>query len=157
MYAIYVNFVLHSPPGTLLNKNKTKLPRIVFTCLLMAIGLPGNALVLYIYYTKFPNTNHRVFILCLAIVDMLACCTMIPFYIALSLFPYIFYNVAVCKLPSSTSGLLIGVIAIERYLKVCRPWGRQMSERGSRVSCVIVLVIGLGLAWPACLVTAQST
>jgi hypothetical protein len=157
----------HVPTLSELNDEYVRLyllPRIVFTSLLMAIGIPGNALVLYIYYAKFPKSNHRVFILCLAIIDMLSCCITFPFYISFSLIPYMFYNVTACKLftattyyLSITSGLLLGVIAIERYLKVCRPWGRQMSERGSRVSCSIVLGIGLGLAWPTGLLFGHST
>ena len=122
--------------------------RIPFTYILMVyllLGLSGNATVLYIYLKKFKTySDGRFFILVLAVLDMVASvvsCSVNLFDVTSIL------NGALsrtgCKLArflnSATTGvsvLIILVIAIDRYLKICRPNGRQMSLGWKRLTVV---------------------
>ena len=126
--------------------------RIPFTYILMVyllLGLSGNATVLYIYLKKFKTySDGRFFILVLAVLDMVASvvsCSVNLFDVTSIL------NGALsrtgCKLArflnSATTGvsvLIILVIAIDRYLKICRPNGRQMSLGWKRLSVAAIFI-----------------
>ncbi|KAH3851349.1 hypothetical protein DPMN_093829 [Dreissena polymorpha] len=46
---------------------------VVFVALLMTAGIFGNLHVLYVYVFRMKSSNHRVFILTLATLDLITC------------------------------------------------------------------------------------
>lgn len=87
-----------------------------------------------------------------------------PFVIIDLRYPLMFRTVIVCKtlrflnyFMSCSSALILLVIAVDRYKKICFPFGSQMSEKRALLACVISLGIALALSWPAPLLYGYST
>lgn len=141
-----------------------KLGGMIFIGLLMLVGVFGNGHVIFLYGFKFKRSNHRIYILFLAVIDMVTCCIGMPFVIIDLRFPLMFRVVIVCKIlrflnyfMSCSSALILLVIAVDRYKKICVPFGSQMSEKRALLACVISLCIALSLSWPAPVLYGYST
>lgn len=132
-----------------------RIPTIVYLCVLMLLGISGNTLVLIVYSLKYKNSNYRIFILCLAVIDMLACCVYMPTEIVDNRYPYMFFSEAACKIclflgkvSTNGSAFILVVIAVDRFLKICRPLGSQLSSKTARVMCGIAVAFSILFAWP---------
>ena len=106
-----------------------------FTIMLAVyILLAGNATVLYIYVQKFKvYSSGRFFISILAVIDMVSGVVNSACLMSETLLPVKFYSDIGCKIiwflcmsTCVTSMFLLPIIAIDRYLKNCRPFGKQM-------------------------------
>lgn len=128
---------------------------VSYLVLLAVVGTIGNGHALIVYYLRYKTSNHRTFVLWLSVVDLLACCLGIPFEIFDLRYSYTFFAVAPCKIfrflnhfVSVGSGLLLGVIALERYRKVCMPFKQQMDEKCAMKACIITVISALMLSIP---------
>jgi hypothetical protein len=123
----------------------------VFTSLLLFLGVAGNAVAIYFYAFRMPRTEDRYFIPFLAAVDLVACIFGCVFPILINFYRLVFVWENLCKCmyfftwcTSSLSAVMLLVIAVYRYLKVCRPDGRQMTITKRRIalfSCVLGSVV----------------
>lgn len=129
---------------------------MVFLGILSVLGFIGNLHVLVVY-TKVlkPNTNYRIFVLFLACSDITACLTLIPFDILVFRFPYTFDYIYPCKIFNFfksavilSSGLMLVVIATERFQKICKPFSWQMTKKTAVLACFQAIVVAAFLAWP---------
>ena len=132
------------------------IPALVFVTVSMVIGIMGNCLVVFIYKRNYRRTNHRYFILFLASIDLLACCTGLPFLIASLRLPYLMNSAIVCKVlryfhywANNSSGLLLVVISVERYRRICRPFKVQWSPRQMLYLCIVTIMLSAIIAIPA--------
>ncbi|CAG2252326.1 unnamed protein product [Mytilus edulis] len=106
------------------------------------LGLIGNTLVMIVYkYKMKQNVDDRYFIPWLALLDLLACTFRCSFEFARKMNPVDFRGSMLCKLcwipiniTAFSSMILLFVIALHRYLKVCRPFGKQMNLSWKRVA-----------------------
>ncbi|XP_063425681.1 cholecystokinin receptor type A-like [Mytilus trossulus] len=106
------------------------------------LGLIGNTLVIIVYkYKMKQNVDDRYFIPWLALLDLLACTFRCSFEFARKMKPFNFRGSMLCKLcwipiniTAFSSMILLFVIALHRYLKVCRPFGKQMHLNMKRVA-----------------------
>ena len=137
------NFFLHS-----------RLTSAVILGLLSVAGTIGNIHVL-IVYSKFKTSKLRHFILVLALNDLIGSAITIPLSIIDIRFPMTMKSSIYCKIircltynATMTSGLLLAVVAFERYRKVCHPFGTQMTLRQLKISCLVVFCVSLALATP---------
>ncbi|KAL3891644.1 hypothetical protein ACJMK2_003896 [Sinanodonta woodiana] len=128
----------------------------VFVGILMLIGFVGNLHVLLVYAFRTKPSNHRIFILCLGVLDMVTCSIGMPFILVDLRYPLMFYATAVCKIlrflnyfMCASSAFLLLVIATDRYRKICVPLGKQMSETMAKVSCGIAMAVAFAISWPA--------
>ncbi|ESO89172.1 hypothetical protein LOTGIDRAFT_229072 [Lottia gigantea] len=135
---------------------ETLIPAMIFVGTLMIVGLFGNILVCYIFSTKFKSGTQNFMIVCLAVSDLLACVIAMPTEIVDMRYYYMFDSVFACKLfrfvnvlCAMCSILILTTIAVDRYIKVCRPLGRQMALRESKLCVVGALTVGILLSWPA--------
>lgn len=122
----------------------------------LVIGVLGNSLVFYIY--KFCITKHRTdrfFIPYLAVSDALSCIVGSGFGLALNLLPIRFSGDALCKglwfltkWSTLVSALMLLLIAIERYKKVCKPFGPQMTPLAKQLSMIALFVVSAILTFP---------
>ncbi|XP_071784527.1 uncharacterized protein [Asterias amurensis] len=125
------------------------------TCsLIMLIGIPGNCLIIRVFWLKKRKTSTRILILSLAWVD-LASCFMLANRIAvftitlaggttpyiLRLFDFLLVTAV------STSVSLTAVIAFDRYDSVCRPNRRLLNEKRAKGAfiCTVVYSVILGI------------
>ena len=130
------------------------IPLIVYLSLICVCGTLGNSLVCYIYKTKYGPSNCRTFVICLSAIDFFSCVLVIPFEIAVVLQEYNFQEEIICKVsvflntwPTLSSGLMLLSIAIDRYRKVCKPFGWQISLKLARDICIFNIFAALGFSW----------
>lgn len=129
---------------------------VSYLVLLSVVGTIGNGHSLLVYSLRYKSSNHRTFVLWLSVVDLIACCLSIPFEIYDLRYSYTFYAAVPCKIfrflnhfVSMGSGLLLGVIALERHRKVCTPFKQQMDEKCAMKACIITVVVAVVLSIPA--------
>ena len=94
---------------------------VVFVSILMVMGIIGNVHVIFVYAFKMKPSNHRIFILVLAVLDLITCSIGMPFIIVDLRNPLTFTMVSACKVLRfinyficTSSALVLLVIAIER-------------------------------------------
>jgi hypothetical protein len=117
-------------------------PVIAFLCLLMVFGILGNLLVLYVYEFRFKRSSSRTFILCLALLDFVACVIGMPYHIYDMYHTFTYYEEGSCKglsyilgVTVTASSIVLTLIAIDRYRKICQPFGKQISDLGTKKAC----------------------
>jgi hypothetical protein len=111
------------------------IPNNVILSLYIVTGLLGNATVILIYTFKMRGSKEdRYFIPFLAMTDLLASLICASLAIAQNMMQAKFNNTHLCKawcffavFSTSTSVFILLGIAVHRYLKVCRPHGKQMT------------------------------
>ena len=129
----------------------------VLHSLYLVLGVCGNLTAIIIYTTKM-NSKHddRYFIPFLASVDLAGCIVSTTFMLITNNHPYSYPNTAICKLLHfSASGLIVEsifllfVISVQRYQKICRPFGFQMNLRCKRIVAILVSLLAIALAFPS--------
>ncbi|KAK3087396.1 hypothetical protein FSP39_005409 [Pinctada imbricata] len=149
-----------------LNYEKTQrlLPVLIYLILLMSLGIVGNAIVLYVYKFRFKRSSSRAFILCLAILDFITCIFGIPYHLYDIYNPLTYYNVVSCKILSYSmsitllsSTFVLALISIDRYQKICRPFGKQLSDFGTKKACIAACIVALLIAIPNLIMYGNST
>ena len=128
----------------------------IFLVIYLILGMFGNATVVAVSSFKMRSkTDDRFFIPYLAVVDFLACTTRSSFELAMNLLPVNFRGSILCKIlwfptnvTSFSSMFLLLTISLQRYLKVCRPFGRQMNMRWKKVALGITLFLSVALSMP---------
>lgn len=135
--------------------SNTLLPNSVFLAICIVIGIVGNVLVIFIYGLKLRGLKERYFIPILALADLLAVCETSGFNISYNFNPVEYSHQQLCKwswffgyLASCTSIFLLVVIAIQRYLKICRPFGSQMTLKWKRVAVLCSLLLATIISIP---------
>ncbi|XP_062568584.1 G-protein coupled receptor 84-like [Saccostrea cucullata] len=133
-----------------------QIPLTLFLVILSVTGLFGNVLVCFIYGRVYKISNSRTFIMSLAVVDLFTCAIGIPMEIATSLDQYQFHSPWVCKISrfmniftTITAAVVLVLIAMDRYRKICRSLEWQITNRYSKILCVCSVIAGLILSWPA--------
>ena len=128
----------------------------VVLCLYLLIGVSGNLLVLYIYSFRMKKAkDDRYFIPYLAVMDMVACVFGASFALALNILPVRFQGDYLCKAfwfsnqaATLTASFMLLVIAVQRYLKVCKPFKANMTLFWKKLALFIVVTAGIILAMP---------
>ncbi|KAK6167660.1 hypothetical protein SNE40_021634 [Patella caerulea] len=113
---------------------------IIYMALLIIMGLVGNTVVLAVYTVRLRTGTTRIFILALAVVDVLNSIFGMSGEIIDIVHSYTFFNNDMCKIIRfnnyitvfSSIYILIGV-SIDRYRKVCKPYSRQITEKGAKL------------------------
>lgn len=131
-------------------------PLIFFYATILIVGLLGNSLVLLVYTFRYRRSPARVYILFLALTDFSICLFGLPYHLIDLTHPYTYTNSSACKaltfiivtlFHTSIFGLI--VIAIDRYLKICKPLGKvQISYFGRRKACAAAVIAAVLMSWP---------
>ncbi|XP_061164950.1 cholecystokinin receptor type A-like [Saccostrea echinata] len=135
---------------------KGLIPNNVLLSLYILAGLVGNLTVILIYGVKMKdNKEERYFIPYLATADLCASFVCASYGIALNLMQANFNNTYLCKtwwflaaFTTFTSILILLIIAVHRYRKICKPLGKQMTMKWKRIALFVGLVIAFLLAIP---------
>ena len=122
---------------------------------LMTVGILGNTLVLIVYILRIRKTTAQNYIVYLAAIDLLACVVIHP-YVIYKLFNN--YNqtwTVACKIfefivhtSLALSGLTLMVIAVDRYLAICRPVKFLKYYTKLHKLMLAVLVVSVGGSLP---------
>lgn len=124
--------------------------------ILFSTGTFGNLFIIFIYNFKMKGyKDDRYFIPILAVVDILACVFSTWFALTVNIFPVMFPNDILCKcllyvnyLTTQCSLFLLVVISVQRFLKICRPFQKQMTLYWKRLSLAIIAVATIIIVFP---------
>ncbi|XP_045187851.2 D(2) dopamine receptor B-like [Mercenaria mercenaria] len=142
----------------------TNLPTILYTSFMMILGLPGNIIVLYIYFCKWRRSTSRMFILFLAALDTMNCATTLPMEIYIMRNPIKLDQPVLCKLSrystyvmNCSSALILVGIAADRFKRICRPYQRAFSEDQSRYISIAAILFSMATTWPSLILYGTRT
>ncbi|CAC5396197.1 unnamed protein product [Mytilus coruscus] len=140
------------------------IPIVVYLGLVGITGCIGNSLVFYIYASIYTKLNSRIFLLFLAAIDWSTCVIDIPLEIITVLNEYNFQDTLLCKfsrtgnaLTTLYAGGVLLAIAVDRYLKICRPLGFQISNRTAKLLCIVLFFVTFLLIWPEFVMNGLKT
>ena len=127
-------------------------------------GIIGNVFVLFVYSFRKLNdqTGSRYFIPRLAFCDLILCLVFGIFAIIMNnLKVYTSQNMCkfttfVSTVASNTSNGFLLAIAVQRFLMVCRPFGKQMTLNGRRLTATLIIVSNLLLSVPVLVISGQQ-
>lgn len=144
---------------------KRKLLPVYATLLIyLLLGVLGNSFVLYIYLGKFKSYSEgRFFVPVLAVMDMLSCIVNSCGQASETLVAIIYLNDIACKIErylrmvtTAFAMFTLVLIVIDRYLKICRPFGRQMTKPWKKILTIVVVSFGLFVSAPSFLFYGSS-
>ncbi|XP_022110997.1 cholecystokinin receptor type A-like [Acanthaster planci] len=129
-------------------------PLLIFHAIVGIVGLPGNALIILVYGKKRQLMSPHVFILALAVADLIICLftpiTIYHWYIKLN-----YTSDFLCRLVVSVtfitvynSCFLTSAIAVDRYQAICRPHRRWMTVQRAKYAALLCLVLAMFCAVP---------
>ncbi|XP_077998549.1 orexin/Hypocretin receptor type 1-like [Glandiceps talaboti] len=132
------------------------LPLDIISAIVIIIGIPGNGLVLCVYWTKRQQSSANFYIWGLGIVDFLVCTVLLPHELYWCHNYYAYSSNLSCKIFKtilimnvSISGLFLVAIAIDRYNAICRPLKFANTVRRAKGTTVGVIVTALLSSLPA--------
>ncbi|XP_052097255.1 gonadotropin-releasing hormone receptor-like [Mytilus californianus] len=140
------------------------LPSFIFTLFMFLIGGPGNALVFYIYFSKWRKTTARIFILALAGFDLMNCFFTMPMELTVLHNIITFDHNPVCKIfryitfmMNHGSSVVLAAIAIDRYIRICYPLRPQLRPHHAKKVVILALILSVTFAWPALFIYGSQT
>ncbi|XP_016119623.1 C5a anaphylatoxin chemotactic receptor 1-like [Sinocyclocheilus grahami] len=127
---------------------------IALVCYLIVflLGVPGNALVVWVTALRMPNSVNAQWFLNLAIADLLCCLSLPLLMVPLAQDQHWPYGALACKLLSGLlymmmycSVLLLVVISLDRFLLVTKPvWCQNhRNTRQARCVCLVIWILAL--------------
>lgn len=134
------------------------LPVIITVGVLMVLGFVGNTLVCYVYNSpriKKRRTTKRVFILTLAIFDIMNCVLVMPFEIYDMRNQYYFLSNETCKVFRFietvlvlSSGFILISVSIDRYVNLVKASKRIITPSRAKKLGMLCVVIAITFSWP---------
>ena len=130
-------------------------PLLLYLSLIGLCGIPGNSFVIYVFRRSWKTSNSKLFFVWLAIIDLLNCTLALPLEFVNVINQYTYDYEWLCKVTifstywlTLTSGIMLVIITIDRFRKVCRSLNWQFSNKIARILCAVSFFIALGLSWP---------
>ena len=148
-----------------LNQDKVimLLPVITYVLFSVLIGLIGNSLVCYIYSFRLLRSPSRIFILFLAVLDLISCVVGSGSELTDLFQPYTFTTAWSCKLlrfglsfTIIAASFTLICVAFDRYYKVCRPL-KAFPVRKVKKLCICVALLSVLLSSPALIIFGTKT
>ncbi|KAH3752715.1 hypothetical protein DPMN_187341 [Dreissena polymorpha] len=138
-----------------INTKKTLefLPATIFVSVVIVLGVLGNSMSLAFYGWKVAKTSTNFFICALSAVDLITCFVLLGEVIELCYvvnFPSVFLCKSLYFLNQwlvVTSGMMLFLVAMDRFRKICRPLKWQFTERTCRLAFGVFVAYGLALSF----------
>lgn len=131
------------------------LPNTILQVLYLFTGIIGNSLTLLVYIFRIKITNARFLIPVLAVFDLLACISCSCFVIIEHRLQAIFKDTDFCKTLWCVSLFftlmsisILTMIAIQRYMKVCRSFAPNMTRFWMRIFLLVSVIVSFTLSVP---------
>ncbi|ESO85989.1 hypothetical protein LOTGIDRAFT_235583 [Lottia gigantea] len=135
---------------------KLMIPTLVYIGTLISTGLFGNTLVILVYYFRFKPSTTRIFIISLAVFDLMNNTMAQPGEIFDILYAYRFTNNHLCKLKrffnyftTFSSVFSLTVVAVDRQRKICHAVKKQISIKIAKICVIVVASLSLGISMPS--------
>ena len=128
----------------------------IYLSLIIALGVPGNLLVLLVYWKNRVVNSTDCFIIFITFYDLISASINVPVYLTFTTGTWKLYGSdIICKvhmfLSQSvvlSSTFLICGIAVERYWKVCQPSRTKLTQKKSRNICFVICLIAFVISIP---------
>ena len=128
----------------------------IYLSLIIALGVPGNLLVLFVYLKNRAVTSTDWFIIFITFYDLISSSINVPIYLTFITGAWKLYGSdVICKLHMFlsqsvvlSSTFLICGIAFERYCKVCQSSRSKLTPGKSRNICLVVCLISVVFSTP---------
>ncbi|XP_034267341.1 cholecystokinin receptor type A isoform X2 [Pantherophis guttatus] len=145
----YTNFCLNHSPRTFKELDQTV--RIFLYSLIFLLSILGNTLVITVLIrNKRIRTVTNLFLLSLAISDLMLCFFCMPFTLIPNLLEDFIFGSSLCKITSYFMGVSVSVstftlvaISLERYSAICKPLQSRVWQTKSHALKVIAAIWGL--------------
>ena len=131
---------------------------LIVNIIVFLFGVPGNCLILCVYWTKTPKTSTHVLIMALAWADLVVCIirlfdlARVAFLLAGNQIPYFLNAVSLLEsLGISGSLFVTALIAADRYDRICRPHTRFFSCKRGKRAAWIALLFAFIITIPECI------
>ncbi|XP_038068559.1 D(2) dopamine receptor-like [Patiria miniata] len=129
---------------------------LIFKAAVFVFGVPGNCLILRVYWTKARKTSTHVLIMALAWADLSVCLSMSINIVELALkcagngADSIFFSLIATFADKGVAVSLgiTAVIAVDRYDCICRPQKRYCTPRRAKVAVFVVVLFSVMLGIP---------
>ncbi|XP_049628851.1 G-protein coupled receptor 35 [Suncus etruscus] len=134
--------------------------RYTYTGLLLALGLPLNALALWVFCCRLPRwTATHVYMVNLAVADLCLLCTLPTLLFSKYLTPLLCYICQGCYLANRYMSIsLIMAISLDRYVGVQHPlWARSLRSPGRALALCLLLWVLVGGSLGLRVILASST
>ncbi|CAL1544838.1 unnamed protein product, partial [Lymnaea stagnalis] len=140
-------------------------PAIAVFIGLMVVGVVGNIFVCYIFMKKLRKTTQNFLLLCLGFFDLVSTVVGIPSEIW-DMRHYYLYDSSpwACKsmrflttLPSFASIMVLMVIAVDRYRKVCKPLHGQIHITYAKIAIIAIVIVSVIFSVPALYIYGHRT
>ena len=130
---------------------------LIFVMVYAILGVIGNSIVMYVYWTKWKRNKTRIFILCLGFLDLINCVFNMPVEVVVLWQPLTFDFHYLCKISrgvtfviNNTGSLVFVSIAIERYMLVYHPLKyRRMTPKFAKIMCLLAFISSCSVSWPS--------
>ena len=138
------------------------LPVNILYSITLVAGFIGNIFVISIYATKMRKNQResRYFIPVLASYDLMVCILSEIYFLSNTFFKASFRSDELCKIllfflvqTMMTSDAFLLAIAIQRYTKICRPLGRQMTLFWRRLAVALIVTANIMYSVPTAFVS----
>lgn len=143
---------------------KAVLPVTAFIGFESLFGLVGNILILFVYGKRYEQSNFRLFVLFMAMIDLTSCLTTLPGEMFSQTNWYKYKYSWICKIKSFlnvmtvwASASILVILGFDRYRKICRPLLWQIQPRLAKRACCISIVLSTIAASPALLLWGKQT
>lgn len=128
----------------------------VLLSILLGVGVIGNSIVILTYHFRMKNKrDDRYFIPCLAVTNMLACVSASVLFVTLNTFPVMFTSTVLCKslnfvtrMTCVESLIILLIISIQRYKKICTRGRSRLSLFWKRLFIVISVITSVIISIP---------
>ena len=128
----------------------------VLLSILLGVGVIGNSIVILTYHFRMKNKrDDRYFIPCLAVTNMLACVSASVLFVTLNTFPVMFTSRVLCKslnfvtrMTCVESLIILLIISIQRYKKICTRGRSRLSLFWKRLFIVISVITSVIISIP---------
>ena len=129
------------------------------------VSVLGNSIVCFVYQTRIKtDSESRFFIPILAIIDILACIANCSLQMSDVIIGIVSDSDICCKLmwffglsTTAASMLVLLILAIDRYLIICRPQGRQMTVVWKKMNIAIIIMIAMIIGAPSFLIFGSTS
>ena len=139
-------------------------PAVVYIVVLMVTGTVGNIMVCFYYGYRTKITTNSLFIVVLAVYDLIVCLICMPTEIADIEFYYTFKNGSACKVlrllnyfAGIGSILTLVAIAVDRYRRIRHATRKQMSLYIAKMTSFGIAVVAAILSWPSAVLYGSIT
>lgn len=146
---------LHTAEDLSRDMTKAVLPVTLLIAVEAVFGVVGNVFILIVYYKWYKICSFRSFVLCMACIDLTSSLTTLPGEIYSQVNWYSYPYDAVCKAKSFfnvftvwATGLILLLLAYDRYRKICHPLSWQIPVRTSGRLCFSGVLFAVVISSP---------